>query len=70
MCRSHLCWCALALSSVTYEKKCFPSIALFFVTIASVKFTIQEHVFLLQGYYELNHNIKLLREEFEQECPN
>ncbi len=31
---------------------------------------IQEHVFLLRRYYELNHYIKLLREEFEREYAN
>ncbi len=43
--------------SVTYENGCFPSIVLFFVTMASVKYGIQERTFLL-------------REEFEQEYPN
>ncbi len=38
--------------------------------MAGVKYTIQERAFLLQRYYELNHDIKLLCEEFEQEYPN
>ncbi len=38
--------------------------------MAGVTDTIEEHVFLLQHYYELNHDIKLLCEEFEQEYPN
>ncbi len=38
--------------------------------MAGVKYTIQERAFLLQHYYELNRDIKLLREEFEQRDPN
>ncbi len=44
--------------------------ALFFVTMAGVKCTIQERVFLLRHHYELNYDIKLLCEEFEQQYPN
>ncbi len=53
-----------------YENICFPSIILFSVTKADVKYTIQERVFLLWHYYELNHVIKLLLKEFEREYPN
>ncbi len=53
-----------------HENECLPSITLFFVTMAGVKYTIQEHVFLLRHYYELNRDIKSLCEEFEQEYPN
>ncbi len=38
--------------------------------MAGVKYTIQERMFLLRRYYEPNHDIKLLRKEFEQEYPN
>ncbi len=38
--------------------------------MAGVKYTIQERVFLPRPYYEQNRDIKLLREEFEQEYPN
>ncbi len=55
---------------MTYKNECFPSITLFFITTAGVKHTIQERMFRLRHYYELNHSIKLLREEFEREYPN
>ncbi len=42
---------------MTYENECLPSIGLFFITMAGVKYVIQERVFLLRRYYELNHDI-------------
>ncbi len=38
--------------------------------MAGVKYEIQKRAFLLQCYYELNHDIKLLCEEFEHEYLN
>ncbi len=38
--------------------------------MAGVKYAIQERTFLLRPYYELNYDIKLLREKFEQEFLN
>ncbi len=38
--------------------------------MVGIEYTIQELAFLLRHYYELNHDIKLLREEFEREYPN
>ncbi len=55
---------------MTNKTECFPSIALSFATVAGVKYMIQECMFLLRRYYELNHDIKLFCEEYEQEYPN